>query len=169
MRNWCIRRACLDGGATRYWTSLLLSWYAIFCMTGFMRMFLFMEEATFARSATTGWENNNNAKGLQISIEPVSKAVPSKTQDLAVTPPPVGKQIALITAVFVELAETLTFSAYIKWAKQHRSASAEKFLENNGDAGGRPSALIEGTPGLVRSWAAVSDPFQDLELHQACG
>lgn len=110
-----------------------------------------MEEAASARSATTG-RGNDNADELQMSVEPVSKVVPSEKQDLVVTSPPISKQIALITAVFAELAETLTFSVYAKWAKQHRSASAEKFLEYNGDAGGRPSALIEGAPRSRFDW-----------------
>lgn len=40
-----------------------------------------------------------------------------------------GYQNAFITAAFAGLAQTLTFLVFVKWGKQWRRASAERFLK----------------------------------------
>lgn len=69
----------------------VLYWCAIFCVIGFVYLFLFMEEANYARSTITGQENKN-ANGSQTPVEPVLEAASSEKQGLAVASSPVSSE-----------------------------------------------------------------------------
>jgi len=69
----------------------VLYWCAIFCVIGFVYLFLFMEETNYVRTTITGQESKNGS-GTQTPDEPVHETAISEKKGLAVAPPPVSTE-----------------------------------------------------------------------------